>query len=157
MSDKIVIPMEELGMYGVSVHAKTILDTDENRFALRCKDGACVTITQAPSHHAGYWQEAHSHSATRELYFIWKGILVLVACLDEENVILHSYKNGEFFSCEPGVAHAVFVVSETVFGTTKFQLPGFEFPDYHPEPEMDARVRAMRPDVLRGFLCDTVV
>ncbi|HFC10638.1 MAG TPA: hypothetical protein ENJ75_00355 [Candidatus Kaiserbacteria bacterium] len=134
MSDKIVIPTKDFDKYGVSVHAKMMKGTFEKRFALRSKDGASVTITQAQC--ADYWQTAHSHKATRELYFVWSGALIY-ASLCEGKIVLNTYKAGEFFSCEPGVAHTVFVDFGTVFGTTKFQLPGFEFPDYKLEPEMD--------------------
>ncbi|VAW33201.1 hypothetical protein MNBD_CPR01-306 [hydrothermal vent metagenome] len=140
MSDKIVIPMKEFDKYGVSVHAKTMIGTFENCFALRCKDGANVTITQAQC--ADYWQSAHSHKATRELYFVWSGALIY-ASLCEDRIVLNTYKVGEFFSCEAGVAHTVFVDSGTVFGTAKFQLPGFEFPDYELEPEMDKRLHGI--------------
>lgn len=154
MTNKVIIPTEDIGKYGVSVHAKTMLDTNENRFALRCKDGTSVTITQAPLR-TGYWQEAHSHSATRELYFVWKGVLVYVYS-KKETIIPHGYKAGKWFFCEPKTPHSVFVSAGTVFGTTKFQLPGFEFPDYRPELHLDARIKALHPDAFKGLLCDVI-
>jgi hypothetical protein len=151
VASKSIIDPKDFEQHGVSVHGKTMENTGERRFALRLKDGASVTITQAGPE--GAWQEAHKHEFTRELYVVssgWIGYAALKQIDTKVNKVeLRRYGVGEPLMSEPGIPHMVYVPAGAVFHVVKTVLPGWVFPDHFPTPELDNLICGISEDQIK--------
>ena len=149
MADKAVLSLGEFERHGVDVRGKRMLNTGEHRFTLRLAEGGGVSITKAGEQ--GGWQEAHYHVSTREVYAVHDGLILYAWDSDrvDAGVELLPLRAGQQVVAEPGISHAIYVCKRSVFSTMKLTLPGYVFPDYHPDPRIDNRIAKLPVDLIR--------
>ena len=111
------ISIEEAEKHGIK-NKHSILDTGEIRFRQIClKDNSAYI--RAEGGEKGYWQIAHYHKYSREIYIIQKGA-VIVAEYIKNKVKIKKFKEGDVFIIEPKIPHNIYMYPNTVSHTVKF-------------------------------------
>ena len=111
------ISIEEAEKYGIK-NKHSILDTGEIRFRQIClKDNSAYI--RAEGGKKGYWQRAHYHKYSREIYIIQTGAVIVAQYINNE-VKINRYKEGDVFIIEPTIPHNIYMYPNTVSHTVKF-------------------------------------
>jgi hypothetical protein len=100
-----------------------LMENGELRFRLFGQDGNGYVRTVASSN--GGWQNAHSHTAFRELYLVETGWMALATASREPNVAeISVYQAGETFVTTLGLVHNVYLSANATIHTIKFGIRG---------------------------------
>jgi hypothetical protein len=125
----------------VKLSGKEMPDGERRYRLIHEESGMSVSLTERPAGRGG-WQLAHSHAKDiRETYSIHTGWVVL-ASLEDGELICAFYEAGSTFTVQSGDPHTLYVDGGTIFGTVKYgpDHPGI---GWVAAPDLDALVRDM--------------
>lgn len=116
ISMTVISPDTAFSDFGIST-SHEIMPNGEKRFRLKSTDGTGYIRVENPG--AGVWQNSHMHTTMSELTIVQKGYVIL-AQLKDGKCHMQTYTEREYFICEPGMIHNLFMGADTITHTVKF-------------------------------------